>query len=127
MERNSLFHFSDKVNNFQKSIEILPFFLLVRPDKSIYRDNSFKQKFKDNLQEIIDKGLVNLELPWENNNDWLDLMSDLRSSFPNINLGSATILSKKSIDDSVNLGLDFSMMRFWKKDLYQYAKKKIIY
>ncbi len=64
-----------------------------------------------------------LEIPWKDNENWLDLMSDLRRKFPNLQIGSASLINQKSIEDSVKLGLDFSMMRFWDKDLYLYAKK----
>ena len=38
-------------------------------------------------------------------------------------IGSASLINKKSIDDSLKLNLNFSMMRFWDKDLYLYSKK----
>ena len=50
-------------------------------------------------------------------------MSDLRSKFPNLLIGSASLINKKSIDDSLKLDLNFSMMRIWNKDLYTYSKK----
>ena len=50
-------------------------------------------------------------------------MSDLKSNFPHLQIGSASLINKKSIDDSLKLNLDFSMMRFWDKDLYIYSKK----
>ena len=37
-------------------------------------------------------------------------------------LGSASIVNKKSIEDSLKIGLNFSMMKFWDKDLFNYAK-----
>ncbi len=50
-------------------------------------------------------------------------MSDLKSKFPHLQIGSASLINKKSIDDSLKLDLNFSMMRFWDKDLYIYSKK----
>ena len=59
-----------------------------------------------------------------NKESWLDLMTGLKSKFPYINLGSASVKNKKSIDDSKKVGLNFSMMKFWQKDLFIYSKKK---
>ncbi len=114
----------DKINVFKSSIAIQPFVLLARPNEQIYINKLEKKKFIEDLKILIDNGLLNLEIPWEDNKNWLDLMSDLRSSFPNIQIGSASILNKKSINDSLEVGLDFSMMRFWNKDLYIYSLTK---
>ncbi len=123
MGRSKRSTISNKISSFIKSIEIQPFILLARPKKNIYREEKAKKKFFSDMKFIIDRGLLNLEIPWEDNQNWCDLVSDLRSSFPKIQLGSASLLNKKSIDDSIRLGLDFSMMRFWQKDLYIYSKK----
>ncbi len=50
-------------------------------------------------------------------------MSELRYKFPHLQIGSASLINKKSIEDSLKLNLNFSMMRFWDKDLYIYSKK----
>ena len=114
---------TDKINDFKSSFSKQPFVLLARPNKQIYENKLEKKKFIEYLKILVDNGLLKFEIPWEDNKSWLDLMSDLRSSFPNIKLGSASILNKKSINDSLKVGLDFSMMRFWDKDLYIYSIK----
>ena len=81
------------------------------------------RQLKQNLNTIIEKGLLILEIPWIDSDNWLDLMSDLRSKYPHLQIGSASLINKKSIDDSIKLNLNFSMMRFWNKDLYIYSKK----
>tara|TARA_Y100001933_G_scaffold232317_1_gene250855 strand:+ start:109 stop:786 length:678 start_codon:yes stop_codon:yes gene_type:complete len=113
----------DKINIFKEFLKFQPFIILARPNKLVYEDESEKIKFIQKLKFIIDKGCINIEIPWEDNANWLDLMSDLKSNFPNIQIGSASLLNKKSIDDSLKVGLNFSMMRFWQKDLYIYSKK----
>ncbi len=45
-------------------------------------------------------------------------------SFFYFNLGSASIVNKQSIEDSLKIGLNFSMMKFWDKDLFNYAQSK---
>jgi len=112
----------DNIKKFKNNLKIQPFILLARPNKSVYVDESEKKLFIHDLKNIVNKGLINLEVPWEDNHNWLDLMSDLRSGFPDILLGSASVLNKKSINDSLRVGLNFSMMRFWQKELYIYAR-----
>ena len=113
----------EKINNFKKFLKVQSFILLARPKNIVYESDVAKKKFIQDLSLIIDKGLLILEIPWVDNINWLELMSDLKSKFPHLQIGSASLINKKSIDDSLKLDLNFSMMRFWDKDLYIYSKK----
>ena len=113
----------EKINNFKKFLNIQSFILLARPKDIVYKSELAKKKFFNDLTFIAEKGLSVLEIPWLDNENWLDLMSDLKSKFPHLQIGSASLINKKSIDDSLKLDLNFSMMRFWDKDLYLYSKK----
>ena len=117
---NSDLNLKDKINKFKKFLKIQSFILLARPKDIVYKSEIAKKKFIQDLTFIINKGLLILEIPWVDNENWLDLMSDLRSKFPHLQIGSASLVNKKSIDDSLKLDLSFSMMRFWNKDLYLY-------
>ena len=54
----------------------------------------------------------------------MDFVSEIKIKYPKINLGSASIVNKQSLEDSLKIGLSFSMMKFWDKDLFIYAKSK---
>ena len=113
----------EKINNFKKFLNVQSFILLARPKDIVYESDHAKKKFIQDLTLVVDKGLLFLEIPWVDNINWFDLMSDLKSKFPHLQIGSASLINKKSIDDSLKLDLNFSMMRFWDKDLYIYSKK----
>ena len=120
---NSNINLKEKIKKFKKYLNIQSFILLARPKDIVYESEFAKANFIQDLTFIINKGLLILEIPWVDNENWLDLMSDLRSKFPYLQIGSASLINKKSIDDSLKLNLNFSMMRFWNKDLYVYSKK----
>jgi len=113
----------EKINNFKKFLKVQSFILLARPKDIVYESDQAKKKFIQDLSPIVDKGLLFLEIPWVDNINWFELMSDLKSKFPHLQIGSASLINQKSIDDSLKLDLNFSMMRFWDKDLYIYSKK----
>ncbi len=113
----------DKINNFKDFLNIQSFILLVRPKHIVYESDIAKKNFIRDLSLIVEKGLLILEIPWVDNINWFDLMSDLKSKFPHLQIGSASLINKKSIDDSIKLDLNFSMMRYWHKDLYRYSKR----
>ena len=113
----------EKIKKFKKLLKFQSFILLARPKDIVYTSEEAKKKFVQDLNFIIEQGLLLLEIPWVDNKNWLDLMSDLKSKFPHVHIGSASLVNKKSIDDSLKLDLNFSMMRFWNKDMFIYSKK----
>ena len=100
------------------------FFLLIKPKDTIYSNTFIKNSFFEELETLVRLGLKNIEISWSNNKEWFDFVSEIKLKYPKINLGSASIVNKKSIEDSLNIGLNFSMMKFWDKDLCKYAKSK---
>jgi len=100
------------------------FFLLVKPEDNFYSNTSIRNSFFEELGSLVKLGLKNIEISWSNNEKWLDFVSEIKLNFPRINLGSASIVNKQSIEDSLKIGLNFSMMKFWDKDLFNYAQSK---
>ena len=100
------------------------FFLLLKPEDNIYSNTSIRNAFFEELESLVKLGLKNIEISWSNNENWLHFVSDIKIKYPRINLGSASIVNKKSIEDSLKIGLNFSMMKFWDKDLFNYAQSK---
>ena len=113
-----------KEDSFSDLIIKESFFLLIKPEDAIYSNTFIKNSFFEELETLVKLGLKNIEISWSKNKNWLDFVSDIRIKYPIINLGSASIVSKQSIDDSLQIGLNFSMMKFWDKDLLNYAKEK---
>ena len=116
------------MNIKEDSLSELPlkesFFLLVKPEDNIYSNTSIRNSFFEGLEILVKLGLKNIEISWSNNKNWVDFLSDIKVKYPRINLGSASIINKQSIEDSLKIGLNFSMMKFWDKDLFNYAQSK---
>jgi len=100
------------------------FFLLIKPEDAIYSNTSIRNSFFEELERLVKLGLKNIEISWSNNENWLNFVSEMKLKYPKINLGSASIVDEQSIEDSLKIGLNFSMMKFWDKDLFNYAKTK---
>ena len=110
--------------SFSKKLNLESFFLLIKLENDIYSNKLQKNFLLEQIKELINSGLKNLEISWSKNTSWLDLVSNIKIKYPDINLGSASIVNKQSIEDSIKIGLKFSMMKFWDKDLFKYAKSK---
>ena len=115
---------NNKEDSFSELLKTESFFLLIKPEDNIYSNTSIRNSFFEELDRLIKLGLKNIEISWSNNQNWLDFVSDLKIKYPRVNLGSASIVNKQSIEDSLKSGLNFSMMKFWDKDLFNYAKSK---
>ena len=114
----------NKEDSFLKFLKTDYFFLLIKPEYNIYSNNSIRNLFFKELENLVKLGLKNIEISWSKKDDWLDFVSEIKLKYPRINLGSASIVNKQSIEDSLKIGLNFSMMKFWDKDLFNYAKSK---
>jgi len=113
-----------KEDSFSDSLLKESFFLLVKPEDNIYSNTSIRNSFFEELESLVKLGLKKFEISWSNNENWLDSVSDIKIKYPRINLGSASIVNKESLEDSLKIGLNFSMMKFWDKDLFNYSKSK---
>jgi len=100
------------------------FFLLIKPEDVVYSNTSIRNSFFEELENLVKIGLKNNENSRSNNENCFDFESDIKIKYPRINLGSASIVNKQSIEDSLKIGLNFSMMKFWDKDLFNYAQSK---
>ena len=115
---------NNKLDSFSELLKKESFFLLIKPENKIYLNTSIKNLFFEDLERLVKLGLKNIEISWSNNENWLDFVSEIKLKYPKINLGSASIVNKQSIQDSLKIGLNFSMMKFWDKDLFNYAQSK---
>ena len=99
-------------DSFSEYLKIESFFLLIKPEDINYSNTSIRNSFFEELERLVKLGLRNIEISWSNNEKWLDFVYEIKLKFPRINLGSASIVNKQSIEDSLKIGLNFSMMKF---------------
>ena len=117
-------HIKNKKDSFSKNFDFKSFFLLIKPTKIFYKNTKDKELVERQIEELIKKGFRNIEISWSDNENWVDYVSKLKLKFPKLNLGSASIINKKSIDESIKIGLEYSMMKTWDKDLLNYSNSK---
>jgi len=115
---------NNKEDSFSEFLKKESFFLLIKPKDNIYSNTSLRNSFFEEIENLVKLGLKNIEISWSNNENRFDLVSENKIKYPRINLGSASIVNKQSIEDSLKIGLNFSMMKFWDEDLFNYAQSK---
>ena len=113
-----------KIDSFFKNLDSKSFFLLIKPTQDIYTNNLKSGLVERQIEQLIEAGFINIEISWSENDNWLNYLSKLKIKFPKLNLGSASVINKKSIDESIKIGLQYSMMKSWDKALYKYSNSK---
>ena len=93
----------EKINNFKKFLNVQSFILLARPKDIVYESDHAKKKFIQDLTLVVDKGLLFLEIPWVDNINWFDLMSDIKSKFPHLQINVLVTLHTKGMARLVSL------------------------
>ena len=114
----------NKKDFFSKNLELKSFFLLIKLTKNIYENTIDNELVEREIEKLIKEGFRNIEISWSDNEKWFNYVSNFKLKFPKLNLGSASIINKKSIDESIRIGLNYSMMKLWDKDLLNYANSK---
>ena len=115
--KNNLEYFSSKIKSNS-------FFLLIKPTNNFYKSVINRELIERQLKNLIKEGFENIEISWSGNKNWFNYVSNLKLKFPKLNIGSASIINKKSIDESIKLGLKYSMMKVWDKELLNYSNSK---
>ena len=117
-------YIKNKKDFFSKILGFKSFFLLINLPKNIYENTAYQRLIEKEIKKLIKKGFMNIEIAWSDNENWFNYVSNLKLKFPKLNLGSASIINKKSIDESIQIGLRYSMMKVWDKNLFNYANSK---
>ena len=109
---------------FSKKLESSSFFLLIKPTNNIYANFKKSNLIEKQIAQLIKADFINIEISWSENENWVNYISNLKLKFPKLHLGSASITSKRAIDESINIGLNYSMMKVWDKNLLKYSNSK---
>ena len=117
-------HLKNKNDFKPKFLEKKSFFLLIKPSENFYKNAAVQRLIEQQIEKLTKNGFRNIEISWSDNENWLNYVSNLKLKFPKLNLGSASLINKKSIDDSIKIGLNYSMMKFWDEDLINYSNSK---
>ena len=82
---------------------------------------------KENLFSKIEKlsnfGIKNIEIGWDSNPEWVNLILEIKKKFKSINIGVASISSRQSLETILSLDLNYSMSPFFNKEIHLKAIK----
>ncbi len=107
-----------KQTNLINSLKLQPLIVVIRVESDFFdisykRDNLFL-----NIKKLSNYGIRHIEIGWDSNPEWVNLISEIKNNFKYINVGVASIISKRSLDSILSLDINYSMSPFFNKDIH---------
>ena len=107
-----------KQNNLIKSLNLQPLIVVIRLDSDFF-DNPYKRDILLlKIKKLSNYGIKHLEIGWDSNPEWINLIYELKSNFKSVNIGIASIISNQSLNSILSLDVNYSMSPYFNKKLH---------
>ncbi len=113
-----------KQNNLIKSLKEQPLIVVIRLENDFFSLPYKRDKLISNIKKLSGYGIRHIEIGWDPNKEWINLLSDVKNNFKNINIGAASINSRKALDSILTLDLNYCMSPFFNKEIHIKAIEK---
>jgi 2-dehydro-3-deoxyphosphogluconate aldolase/(4S)-4-hydroxy-2-oxoglutarate aldolase len=112
-----------KQNNLIKSLRIQPLIIVIRLEHNFFNFSQKKENLFFKIDKLINFGIKNIEIGWDSNPEWVNLILEIKKKFKSINIGVASISSRQSLETILSLDLNYSMSPFFNKETHITAIK----
>ena len=120
-----------KQNNLIKSLRIQPLIVVIRLEHNFFNFSQKKENLLFKIEKLTNFGIKNIEIGWDSNPEWVNLILEIKKKFKSINIGVASISSRQSLETILSLDLNYSMSPFFNKEIHHlkhaYIDKHYIY
>ena len=113
----------DKQNNLIKSLKIQPLIVVIRLEHHIFKNSQKRENLFLKIENLSKYGIRNIEIGWDPNPEWSNLILEIKKKFKLINIGAASISSIQSLKSICSLDLDYSMSPIFNKEIHIKAIK----
>ena len=112
-----------KQNNLIKSLRIQPLIVVIRLEHNFFNLPQKKENLLFKIEKLTNFGIKNIEIGWDSNPEWVNLILEIKKKFKSINIGVASISSRQSLETILSLDLNYSMSPFFNKEIHIKAIK----
>ena len=112
-----------KQNNLIKSLKTQPLIVVIRLEHQFFQKSQKKENLFFKIENLYNYGIRNIEIGWDSNPEWSNLILEIKKKFKFINIGAASIASRQSLDSIRSLDLNYSMSPIFNKELHIKAIK----
>ena len=112
-----------KQNNLIKSLTIQPLIVVIRLENNFFNISHKRENLLLKIEKLSNSGIKNIEIGWDSNPEWVNLILEIKKKFKSINIGVASITSIQSLDSIRSLDLNYSMSPFFNREIHIKAIK----
>ena len=107
-----------KQNNLISSLRIQPLIVVIRLEKDFFNAHLKKEELILKIKKISDYGIKNIEIGWDSDPEWPNLITEIKNNFPYINIGAASISSIQALNSILSLDINYSMSPIFNKETH---------
>ena len=107
-----------KQNNLIKSLRIQPLIVVIRLEHNFFNLSKKKENLFSKIEKLSNFGIKNIEIGWDSNPEWVNLILEIKKRFKSINIGVASISSRQSLESILSLDVNYSMSQFFNKEIH---------
>jgi len=107
-----------KQNNLIERLKLQPLIVLIRLECDIFNVQKKRNDLFLRIKSLQKFGVKNIEIGWDSNPEWVNLLLEIKNNFDSINIGVASISSKQSLNSILSLDLNYSMSPVFNKELH---------
>ena len=107
-----------KQNNLIKSLRIQPLIVVIRLENNFFNLSKKKENLLSKIEKLSNSGIKNIEIGWDSNPEWVNLILEIKKRFKSINIGVASISSRQSLESILSLDVNYSMSQFFNKEIH---------
>jgi 2-dehydro-3-deoxyphosphogluconate aldolase/(4S)-4-hydroxy-2-oxoglutarate aldolase len=107
-----------KQNNLIKSLRKQPIIVVIRLEHNFFNLSKKKENLLSKIEKLSNFGIKNIEIGWDSNPEWVNLILEIKKRFKSINIGVASISSRQSLESILSLDVNYSMSQFFNKEIH---------
>ena len=107
-----------KQNNLIKSLRLHPLIVVIRLERNFFNLSKKKENLLYKIEKLSNFGIKNIEIGWDSNPEWVNLILEIKKRFKSINIGVASISSRQSLESILSLDVNYSMSQFFNKEIH---------
>ena len=100
-----------------------PLIVVIRLEDNFFNLSQKKRNLFYKIENLSNFGIKNIEIGWDSNPEWINLILEIKKKFKSINIGVSSISSRKSLESILSLDLNYSMSPFFNKEIHLKAIK----
>ena len=107
-----------KQNNLIKSLKVQPLIVVIRLENDFFDIPSKRDRLLLNINNLYNFGIKHIEIGWDSNPEWVNLVSEVKNNFQSLNVGAASINSIQSLHSILKLDLNYCMSPYFNQEIH---------